>query len=174
MSFAAATSSSLTLSSVATRPHLRLMAAGAARCSFTTCRPLPASHPKASASESYIKGTVNEATTYPPPSPVHGHQHWAFERVLSVALLPLTALAVAKHGSSGVLDAALGLSLVAHSHIGFDAIFTDYMHKRKFPIAGRIWPWAVRGASLAAIAGLYEMQTNDVGLTELIAKVWTA
>lgn len=88
------------------------------RRGFNTTPRLPASHPAASASQSYIKGTVNDPTTYPPPNPAHGHQHWAFERALSVALLPLTALAVAKHGSSGLLDGALGLSLIVHSHIG--------------------------------------------------------
>lgn len=77
-----------------------------------------ASHPAASASQSYIKGTVNDPTTYPPPNAAHGHQHWAVERAISVALLPLTAVAFAKHGASGFLDVALGLSLVAHSHIG--------------------------------------------------------
>lgn len=85
---------------------------------FQTTTRLPASHPSASASSSYIKGTVNDPTTYPPPNATHGHQHWAVERAISVALLPLTAVAFAKHGASGVLDAALGLSLVAHSHIG--------------------------------------------------------
>ncbi|CAO1630046.1 unnamed protein product [Jaminaea pallidilutea] len=144
------------------------------RRGFNTTPRLPASHPAASASQSYIKGTVNDPTTYPPPNPAHGHQHWAFERALSVALLPLTALAVAKHGSSGLLDGALGLSLIVHSHIGFDSIFNDYLHKRKFPIMGRIWPWGIRAAGLAAVAGLYEMQTNDVGLTELCARLWTA
>lgn len=85
---------------------------------FSTTPRLPSSHPKADASQSYIRGTVNDPTTFPPPNPAHGHQHWLFERGLSVALLPLTALAVAKHGSSGILDAVLGLSLVMHSHIG--------------------------------------------------------
>lgn len=85
---------------------------------FTSTRLLTASHPKAAASQSYIKGTVNEPTTYPPPSPSHGHYHWMFERGVSVALLPLTAIAFAKHGGSGLLDAGLGLSLVLHSHMG--------------------------------------------------------
>lgn len=85
---------------------------------FSTTRTLPASHPAADASQSYIKGTVNEPTTYPPPDPTHGHQHWLMERSISVALLPLTAAALAKHGSSGALDIALGMTLVLHSHMG--------------------------------------------------------
>jgi hypothetical protein len=41
-------------------------------------------------------------------------------------------------------------------------------------IAGRIAPWALRFASVGTLYGLYELQTNDVGLSELIARVWTA
>jgi succinate dehydrogenase (ubiquinone) membrane anchor subunit len=41
-----------------------------------------------------------------------------FERAISVALLPISAAAVAKHGASGLVDASLALTLVVHSHIG--------------------------------------------------------
>ncbi|CAO1624696.1 unnamed protein product [Sympodiomycopsis kandeliae] len=152
---------------------LRSQPLAAARAFSTTPR-LPASHPKADASQSYIRGTVNDPTTFPPPNAAHGSHHWLFERGLSVALLPLTAAAVAKHGSSGVLDAALGLSLVIHSHIGFDCCLQDYLHERKFPIAGKVAPWALRAFTAASLVGLYEIQTNDVGLSEFVARVWTA
>lgn len=117
----AASGSSSMASSSLLRPSLAASHASSSSLAlraFSTSRPLPASHPAANAKQSYIQGTVNEPTTYPPPNPAHGHYHWIFERAISVALLPLTAAAVAKHGASGVLDAALGLSLVAHSHIG--------------------------------------------------------
>ena len=128
---------------------------------FSTTHRSRASHPAASASASYIQGTVNDPTTYPPPNPVHGSYHWLFERALSVALLPLTAAAVAKHGSSGALDAALGLTLILHSHIGFDAVLADYLHERKFPIAGKMAPWVLRACSVMALYGLYELQTSE-------------
>lgn len=73
----------------------------------------------ASAITAISKGTVNEPTTFPPPSKTHGSYHWAFERLLSAALLPMTAAAFATSGTAyPVLDGLLGVSLVMHSHIG--------------------------------------------------------
>lgn len=65
------------------------------------------------------KGTVNDPTTFPPPNRTHGSHHWAFERLLSAGLVPLTAAAFVTSGSAyPVLDGLLGISLVVHSHIG--------------------------------------------------------
>ena len=66
-----------------------------------------------------LRGTVNDATTFPPSSKVHGSYHWSFERLLSAALVPMTAAAFVTTGSNyPVLDGLLGLSLVMHSHFG--------------------------------------------------------
>jgi succinate dehydrogenase (ubiquinone) membrane anchor subunit len=65
------------------------------------------------------KGTVNDPTTFPTPNRTHGSHHWAFERLLSAALVPMTAAAFVTSGSAyPVLDGLLGISLVVHSHIG--------------------------------------------------------
>lgn len=65
------------------------------------------------------KGTVNDPTTFPTPSRTHGSHHWAFERLLSASLVPLTAAAFVTSGSAyPVVDGLLGISLVVHSHIG--------------------------------------------------------
>ncbi|GAC93271.1 membrane anchor subunit of succinate dehydrogenase [Pseudozyma hubeiensis SY62] len=114
--------------------------------------------------QAYVKGTVNDPTTFPEPNAAHGSNHWAFERGLSVALVPLVAAGFAKHGSSAILDGALALSLVVHSHIGFDCILADYVHKRKFPIAGPLATWGLRAATLATLYGLYEF--NTITLTD--------
>ncbi|KAK0236929.1 mitochondrial inner membrane protein [Armillaria nabsnona] len=121
------------------------------------------------------KGTVNDPTAFPTPSRSAGSYHWAFERLLSAGLIPLTAAAFATSGTNyPVLDGVLGVSLVMHSHIGLDSIFVDYLHKRKFPILGPIMTWSLRTATVGVLVGVYQFNTNDIGLTELIAKVWTA
>ncbi|KAI9455613.1 SDHD, membrane anchor subunit of succinate dehydrogenase [Boletus coccyginus] len=128
-----------------------------------------------SSTAAILKGTVNDPTTFPPPSKTHGSYHWAFERLLSAALLPMTAAAFATSGTAyPVLDGLLGISLVMHSHIGFDAILVDYLHKRKFPILGPSMAWTLRAATVGVLVGVYQFNTNDIGLTELITKVWTA
>lgn len=110
----------------------------------------------------YVKGTVNDPTPFPEPNAAHGSNHWAFERGLSVALVPLVAAGFAKHGCSAILDGALALTLVVHSHIGFDCILADYLHKRKFPIAGPLSTWTLRAATLATLYGLYEFNTSKL------------
>ncbi|KAH0579109.1 hypothetical protein H2248_003263 [Termitomyces sp. 'cryptogamus'] len=121
------------------------------------------------------KGTVNDPTTFPPPSRAHGSYHWAFERLLSASLVPLTVAAYVTTGSNyPVIDGLLGMSLVIHSHIGFDACLVDYVHKRKFPVIGPIATWTLRATTVGVLVGVYQFNTNDIGLTELIAKVWAA
>ncbi|KAI0825659.1 mitochondrial inner membrane protein [Irpex lacteus] len=121
------------------------------------------------------KGTVNDPTTFPPPNRTHGSHHWAFERLLSAGLVPLTAAAFVTSGSAyPVLDGLLGISLVVHSHIGFDALLVDYIHKRKFPVLGPVASWALRATTVGVLVGVYQFNTNDIGLTELISKVWAA
>ncbi|PPQ86567.1 hypothetical protein CVT25_006159 [Psilocybe cyanescens] len=122
-----------------------------------------------------IQGTVNDPTTFPPPSRSHGSYHWSFERLLSAGLVPLTAAAFFTTGSNyPVIDGLLGVTLVMHSHIGFDSCLVDYLHPRKFPVLGKVATWTLRTATVATLVGLYQFNTNDIGLTELIARVWTA
>lgn len=62
---------------------------------------------------------MNDPTTFPPSSRSHGSHHWAFERLLSASLVPLTAAAFVTSGSNyPVLDALFGVGIVMHSHIG--------------------------------------------------------
>jgi succinate dehydrogenase (ubiquinone) membrane anchor subunit len=121
------------------------------------------------------KGTVNDPTTFPPPSRTHGSYHWSFERLLSAGLVPMTGAAfVVSPTNYPVLDAVLGASLIIHSHIGFDSVLVDYLHKRKYPILGPVSSWSLRALTVGVLVGVYQFNTNDVGLTELIARTWTA
>ncbi|KAL7422157.1 membrane anchor subunit of succinate dehydrogenase, Sdh4 [Cryptotrichosporon argae] len=122
-----------------------------------------------------LKGTVNDATTYPEPNKAHGSYHWAFERALSAALVPVTAAAAVSSGSAyPILDGILAVSLIAHSHIGFDSCIEDYLHPRKHGWLGHAARWALRVGTGLSVWGVYEFNTNDVGLTELVRRVWTA
>jgi succinate dehydrogenase (ubiquinone) membrane anchor subunit len=128
---------------------------------------------------------VNDPTTFPPPKRSHGSHHWTFERLLSAGLVPLTAAAFVTSGSTApLLDGLLGISLIAHSHIGvrfltiplfsiffayfageiqFDSILVDYVHKRKFPTLGPLFTWTLRLTTLAVGVGVYQFNTNDIG-----------
>lgn len=62
-----------------------------------------------------------------------------------------------------ILDGILGVSLIIHSHIGFDSCIVDYLHERKFPIVGKIMPWLLRIGTGLSVWGVYEFNTNDIG-----------
>ena len=66
-----------------------------------------------------LQGTVNDPNPFPPMSRAEGSHHWAFERLLSAALIPMTGAAFVTSGSHyPLLDGILAVSLVVHSHIG--------------------------------------------------------
>ncbi|KAJ9116625.1 hypothetical protein QFC20_000558 [Naganishia adeliensis] len=122
-----------------------------------------------------LPGTVNDATKFPPPDRTHGSYHWAFERVLSAALIPLTVGAAVTSGTAHpILDGILGVSLVVHSHIGFDSAVVDYFHPRKFPVLGQVMSWLLRICTGLSVWGVYEFNTNDIGITEFVRRVWKA
>ncbi|KAG8694964.1 membrane anchor subunit of succinate dehydrogenase, Sdh4 [Ceratobasidium sp. 395] len=106
---------------------------------------------------------------------MHGSRHWAFERLLSVALVPMTVSAFAVSPTDyPILDGVLAISLVVHSHIGFDSCVVDYLHSRKFPKLGPIAKWGLRLATTGALVGIYQFNTEDIGLTELVRRAWHA
>ncbi|WFD33345.1 membrane anchor subunit of succinate dehydrogenase, Sdh4 [Malassezia cuniculi] len=161
-------------------PNMRLAALGVR--SFRAVRPLAVAQTKPRnfggpliyPGGSYIKGTVNDPADVPKPDPAHGSYHWDFERLISVSLVPLVAGAAVKHGACAVLDGGLSLALLLHTHLGFDTMLTDYVDKRKFPLLGPVAKWILRFITLGAGYGLYEFNTNDVGISELVVKLWRA
>lgn len=77
-------------------------------------------------STAIYRGTVNDPTPFPTPSKTHGSYHWAFERILSAGLVPLTVASFVTSGTNyPILDGLLGVSLVMHSHIGV-RVFSFY------------------------------------------------
>lgn len=103
----------------------------------------------------------------------------------------MTVAAFATSGSSyPVFDGILGLSLIMHSHFGvclccftdyflvlgyleaneeirlqFDQALIDYVHKRKFPKLAPVATWSLRGATVAAAVGVFQFNTNDIGMS---------
>ncbi|KAF9899656.1 membrane anchor subunit of succinate dehydrogenase, Sdh4 [Lobosporangium transversale] len=110
----------------------------------------------------------------PPPNSVHGSKHWDFERLLSASLVPLFAVS-AINGAHPITDGLLGVVVPIHSHIGFDAMITDYLHPGKVGVfANKAISWTLRGATLLVLVGCYQFNASDVGLTELVKRAWTA
>ncbi|KAF2454619.1 CybS-domain-containing protein [Lineolata rhizophorae] len=121
-----------------------------------------------------IQGTTNEAQPIVEHSATEGGYHWAFERIIAVTLVPLTVAPFAAGSMHPVIDAALCATIIIHSHIGFDAMITDYLPKKRVPKTRKLFEWGLRAGTLVVAVGLYEFETNDVGLTEAISRIWHA
>jgi succinate dehydrogenase (ubiquinone) membrane anchor subunit len=71
-------------------------------------------------------------------------------------------------------DAILCGAILIHSHIGFEALVIDYIPSKRLPKIRLLFWWGLRAATVLVGVGLYEFETNDVGVTEAIKRIWTA
>lgn len=117
---------------------------------------------------------VNDPIPEQHGDPAHGSYHWTFDRALALGLVPLTLAPFAAGSLNPGLDALLCGSLLLHSHMGFQNIVTDYVPARKYPKSRRAINYGLGAATIIAGVGLYEFETNDVGMTEAIKRVWKA
>jgi succinate dehydrogenase (ubiquinone) membrane anchor subunit len=125
-------------------------------------------------SSSLTYATANDPAPVPPANPAHGSYHWTFERLVAVGLIPLTIAPFASGSLNPTTDALLAAAILIHSHIGFESCIIDYFPKNRIPKTRAAAWWGLRAATVLVGVGLYEFETNDVGLTEGIKRIWTA
>ena len=65
-------------------------------------------------------------------------------------------------------------SRTCHTNALLRSCIIDYIPSKKYPKTRVLFWWALRAATLLAGVGFYEFETNDVGLTEAIKRIWTA
>jgi len=121
-----------------------------------------------------INGTANDPAPVPPSNPSHGSYHWTFERLISAGLIPLTIAPFAAGSLNPITDAILCGAILIHSHIGFESVIIDYIPTKRLPKTRLFVWWGLRAATVAVGVGLYEFETNDVGVTAAIKKIWSA
>ncbi|TFB02059.1 hypothetical protein CCMA1212_005650 [Trichoderma ghanense] len=121
-----------------------------------------------------IEGTVNDPAPIPPPSAAHGSYHWTFERLLAAGLVPLSVAPFAAGSLNPTTDAILCSAVLLHSHIGFQSVIIDYIPQKSHPGLRKLFMWGLNLATLTVGVGLYEFETNDVGVTEAIKRLWKA
>lgn len=89
--------------------------------------------------------------------------------------MPLTvAPLVSATALSPALDSILVSSLLVHSYFGFQSCIIDYVPLREFGKVHHACMYLLLGGTVVAGYGFYKLETEDVGLTGTIAKVWTA
>lgn len=123
-----------------------------------------------------VVGNVNDAFKPPAPNHFHGSYHWDYERITAVSLLPLTGIPLYTALSGGVihplLDASLCVMLILHAHYGFMSCIIDYIPKRKFGVWHNMARGLLYGGSALAFYGVYDLETNNNGIVDLIANLW--
>lgn len=110
----------------------------------------------------------------PTPDAVHGSYHWTFERLLAAGLIPLSVAPFAAGSLNPTMDAILCGAVLIHSHMGFQAVVIDYIPQKGWPKLRKLFWWGLNAATVLVGVGLYEFETNDVGVTEAIKRIWTA
>lgn len=88
--------------------------------------------------------------------------------------MPLTVAPFAAGSLNPTTDAILCGLLLIHSHLGFQVLVTDYIPEKRFPKARKGFSWGLNAVTALVGLGLYEFETNDVGVTELVSKLWHA
>ncbi|KAK0260183.1 membrane anchor subunit of succinate dehydrogenase, Sdh4 [Friedmanniomyces endolithicus] len=121
-----------------------------------------------------MEGTVNDAVRLPPSEPSHGNYHWTFERLVSAALLPITIAPFAAGSLSPLLDGTFIGLIIVHTYIGFQSVIADYLPKWRVPFLRKAADWGNLLAVVVVGWGWYEFETNDVGLTEGVRRIWKA
>jgi succinate dehydrogenase (ubiquinone) membrane anchor subunit len=94
--------------------------------------------------------------------------------LIAAGLVPLTVAPFAAGSLNPAMDATLCALMLVHSHMGFQSIIIDYIPKDKYPKSRAVSWWGLRAATVLVAIGLYEFETNDVGVTEAIKRIWKA
>lgn len=88
--------------------------------------------------------------------------------------MPLSIAPFAAGSLNPTTDAILCSAVLLHSHIGFQSVLIDYIPKRTYPNMRKYFWWGLNLATVTVGVGLYEFETNDVGVTEAIKRLWKA
>jgi hypothetical protein len=52
--------------------------------------------------------------------------------------------------------------------------YLDYFPERRAPVLSKLMKYTLNAATAGVLVGCYQLNMHDVGLTELIARTWTA
>ncbi|KAF2430045.1 CybS-domain-containing protein [Tothia fuscella] len=121
-----------------------------------------------------IRGDINDPAPVPESHPTHGNYHWSFERLVAASLIPLTMAPFIGGSLNPVTDAVFCAALIIHSHLGFQSCVIDYFPDWRVPKIRATFNWLLRAATLGVAVGLYEFETNDIGVTAAVARIWQA
>ncbi|KAI7886027.1 CybS-domain-containing protein, partial [Lichtheimia hyalospora FSU 10163] len=103
----------------------------------------------------------------------HGAYLWSMERASSLALVPLISTQFV-YGAHPITDGLLGVVLPYHIYLGFESCIVDYIPKREYPRMHKVANWSLASTTALVMWGAYEFNTNEIGITEFIQRLFTS
>ncbi|ODV67550.1 hypothetical protein HYPBUDRAFT_196546 [Hyphopichia burtonii NRRL Y-1933] len=122
----------------------------------------------------FIVDTVNEPYKPPQSDPYEGSYHWAYERMVSTALVPLLMVPFIGGVNHPIIDATFCVTLLVHCQSGFKACIIDYIPKRVYGIWHGVACKLLSLGTFVGLYGIYLLETTSNGLFDLIASLWGA
>lgn len=110
-----------------------------------------------------IVGTVNDAFVPPPIDKGHGSHHWTGERIVTIAMLPLTILPLATGHAGLVVDGVMSCLVLAHAQAGFQSCIIDYIPKRVYGKYHDYAMYLLYLGTLVSTVGVYKIETTTEG-----------
>ena len=121
-----------------------------------------------------VTGTVNDAYQHGMIDTYAGSAHWTYERLISVALIPLASLPLFQSPVNPILDAAFGVLLLFHCHMGFLSCITDYIPERVYGVWNKIARRLLSLGTFVGMYGVYVIETESNVIFDLVQQLWLA
>ncbi|KAG0747843.1 hypothetical protein G6F57_002221 [Rhizopus arrhizus] len=136
--------------------------------------PIPAETPENKVTDDQLTEKKKKEKT---PKVEHGYQygahHWNLERAAAVALIPLISTQMT-YGAHPIVDGLFGVVLPYHLYLGFESCIIDYIPKRVYPRLHKAAKWTLGTTTGLVMWGCYEFNTNDIGITEFMQRLFAA
>lgn len=127
-----------------------------------------------------VEGTINDKIQPSKISYFDGGFHWSYEKIISVALIPSTLVPfysffyLENLAINPILDSALAALILIHASYGYKACIIDYIPKRKYGYWHVICKRILQLGGVLSLYGIFVMETENNGLTNLIKRLWLA
>ncbi|CCF57791.1 hypothetical protein KAFR_0D01450 [Kazachstania africana CBS 2517] len=112
----------------------------------------------------------------PVSSQLPGTYQADYERITKYTLIPLTLIpfyasftGITLHP---LLDGSLATLILTYFHYGFNSLILDFIPREKFPKANRMSLWSLYSATALSLCGIYEIETENNGLTDILERLW--
>lgn len=122
----------------------------------------------------HIVGTVNDAYKPPVAEFYEGSYHWTYERAITISMLPLVMAPFIGGVEFPIIDAAASTLLLFHCHAGIKSCIIDYIPKRVYGVWHKIACKLLTLGTFVGMYGVYELETSNNGLFDLIRGIWGA